>query len=162
MCKTRVKLNRKTESNPVRNSESKQVRNVGWINLETVARAELPMPTTAIASDTWHVNGQALDAAAEFSKWSWIQWICWDFIHIHRHNIDIDIIPCNGVAEWFPGGVVCTPEYWRVRVFGPYDIVNIPSDRLSVYTIPQSIFMDRCYRYKIQINWCFLVGSIWF
>ena len=42
-----------------------------------------------------------------------------------------------------------TPEDWQVRVFMPSGIIDTPSDRMYVWTIPMSGCMDRLYCYIV-------------
>ena len=41
-----------------------------------------------------------------------------------------------GPSIWFPGEALFVPPNWKLRVLGPYCIVDRPSDHLSVHTIP--------------------------
>ena len=56
---------------------------------------------------------------------------------------------CNGSVKWFPGGALFVLAGWRVRVFGLSGLVDKPYDRLSIWTIFLSRFMDRIYRYRL-------------
>ena len=39
---------------------------------------------------------------------------------------------CNGDIYCVPGGVICTPDDLRVRLFGSYGLVDVPPDCMSV------------------------------
>ena len=51
-------------------------------------------------------------------------------------------IICNRSMVRFPGGVIFSQVGWQVRLFKPSDLLDIPSERLSVQTIPMSMYMN--------------------
>ena len=60
-------------------------------------------------------------------------------------------ITCNGAVEGFPGGLFVFAD-WRVRVLWSSGLVDRPSNRLHIRTIPLSVCMYRSSCYSVH-NW---------
>ena len=124
------------------------------IQQETVSRKKLRMPMMAIASDTWWNYGQDLDAAVQCSQWWWRRWRCRDCRCKHRGFLNIELdrflsgFHITGPWRWYLGGSFMVAD-WRVRVLWSSGLVDRPSDRMYIYIITLSRFLDRhsCYNF---------------
>ena len=107
---------------------------VSWIRSNTqimsnmAISAELLMPMTASASDTWRNNGWSLDTAVEFSWWSFHWWTI---------GVDIGV----GVAYIRPYDIRIPFNGSEKDIHGPSGLVDILSYRLYICNIPLHVYM---------------------
>ena len=108
----------------------KQLEKTSQIQSKTATSVELPMPMMALASDTWHVNGQALGATEQCLWWYW---------HLralgrrHRRRLSVSVKRSGFyiTGPWSGSlGESLVPADWRLRVFGMSVLVYRPSDHL--------------------------------
>ena len=57
-------------------------------------------------------------------------------------------ISYNGDMKRVIGGVIHTHAGWQVRVFGPSDLIDRPSECLYIRTVPPYGFIDRLLHYR--------------